>query len=227
MSDAAEIITTTQAGRTFRASRRTAAHLESTIERLAHEWLTARLVVIQGCYNTGVAASAGTHDFDAVLDVQIVGLDWLAAQAFLRKCGWAAWYRYPPTFSSHIHMVSLGYPGQVGIYVPGQVADYYGHRSGLAGHVADNTWHPIDIDSIIFDYPAWVAGQEERDMANYADQLDRIEAAAKAAAASAKDAATSADRARAGSYKRDKKLIELARATTDDVDALVAKVDKA
>ena len=54
-------------------------------------------------------------------------------------------------------MVSLGYPGQVGIYVPGQVADYYAHRSGLAGHVADTSWHPTDIDSTIFDYAAWEA----------------------------------------------------------------------
>lgn len=68
---------------------------------------------------------------------------------------------------------------------------------------------------------------QEDDMANYADQLDRIEAAAKAAATAATAAEQAADRARAGSYKRDKKLIELARATTDDVDALVAKVDKA
>lgn len=154
-SDAAELITLIFGGRTFRASRRTAAHLAWTAEQLEQEYPDARMVVKQGCYSTGVAASAGTHDFDAVLDVQIVGLGWDEAQKFLRECGWAAWVRSPPAFPWHIHMISLGYPGQVGIYVPGQVADYYAHRSGLAGHVADPTWHPADIDSTVFDYDAW------------------------------------------------------------------------
>ena len=31
----------------------------------------------------------------------------------------------------------------------------------LAGHVADNTWHPADIDSTIFNYSAWVQAQED------------------------------------------------------------------
>jgi hypothetical protein len=70
-------------------------------------------------------------------------------------------------------MVSLGYPGHVGVYVPGQVADYYAHRSGLKGHAPDPTWHPVDIDSTVFDYNAWEANREMSpdDKA----QLDRIE----------------------------------------------------
>lgn len=181
MSDAAELITTTIAGRTFRATRRTAAHLQWTIEQLAAKHPGARLVIIQTCYNTGVEASAGTHDYDAVLDVQIVGLDWFTAQGFLRAHGWAAWVRQPPTFSFHIHMVSLGYPGRVGIYVPGQVADYYRHALGLKGQHnsgADNTWHPADIDSTIFNYPAWLAQEDEvtpEDIDKIADKVaDRL-----------------------------------------------------
>lgn len=148
-------------GQTLYMGRRTAAHLDWTKAELAKVNPAARLVVIQGAYNVGVAASAGTHDKDACLDVQIVGMAWLDAQRFLREHGWAAWYRYPPTFSEHIHMVSLGCTGPVGIYVPGQIADYYAHRSGLAGHVLDGTWHPTNIDSTIFDYPGWVAAQED------------------------------------------------------------------
>lgn len=159
MSDAAEIIWVTFGGKSFRCSRRTAAHLLWTAERLERRDPAAYIVVIQPCFNTGVAASAGTHDWDAVLDFQIVGMEWKEAQIFFRQCGWAAWTREPPTFSWHIHAVSLGYPGRVGVYVPGQVEDYYAHRSGLVGHAADPSWHPADIDSTIFDYDAWVVAQ--------------------------------------------------------------------
>lgn len=156
MSDAAEVITLTFGGKTFRCSRRTAAHLAWTAEQLEQADPEARIVVIQGSYNQGVEASAGTHDYDAVLDVQVVGLEWAEAQDFFRAFGWAAWWRQPPKFTHHIHMISLGYPGRVGEYVPGQVRDYYDFKSGLAGHLPDFTWHPADIDSTIFDYDAWL-----------------------------------------------------------------------
>lgn len=160
MSDAAELVTVTFGGKTFECTRRTIAHLSWTDKQLRAKGKALR--VIQGSYNRGVAASAGTHDYDAVFDVGVMGLEWPAAQKVLRELGWAAWWRQPPTFSHHIHMISLGYPGQVGVFVPGQVADYYAHRSGLSGHVADSSWHPADIDSTIFDYPAWVAEQEDK-----------------------------------------------------------------
>lgn len=158
MSSAADLITVTRGGKKFKATRRTVAHLDYTIERLAKQHPTARLVIIQPSYNTGVVASAGTHDFDACFDVQIVGLDWWAAQKFLRQCGWAAWYRFPPTFPHHIHMISLGYPGKVGIFVPGQVDDYYRHALGLKGQHnsgADTSWFPPNIKATVFDYNAW------------------------------------------------------------------------
>jgi hypothetical protein len=155
----AEVIDTTLNGVTFRAGRRTAAHLAWTDDGARRRG--ALLRVIQPCYNTGVGASAGTHDFDGVLDVEVEGMAWLDGQRFLREHGWAAWYRFPPTFGNHLHMVSLGCPGPVGVYVPGQVDDYYAHRNGLKGHDRDVTWHPADIDSTVFDYPAY---EETRDM---------------------------------------------------------------
>lgn len=158
VSDAAELVTITAGSRTFRCSRRTAAHIAYTVKRLEKVNPSARLLIVQGCYNVGVSASAGTHDFDAVLDVQIVGMDWWAAQRFLRECGWAAWVRYPPAFSWHIHMISLGYPGEVGIYVPGQVDDYYRHALGLKGQHdsgLDGSWFPPNIEATVFDYAAW------------------------------------------------------------------------
>lgn len=138
--------------------RRTAAHLDWTILRLKKKYPNARLEVIQSAYNDDVPQSAGTHDKDAALDVRIVGLGWWAAQWFLRMCGWAAWFRRPPSFSEHIHMISLGYPGGddfVGIYVPGQVDDYYRHALGLKGQHdsgSDTSPFPRDIDSKIFDF---------------------------------------------------------------------------
>lgn len=159
MSNPAQIITVTRCGKTFRAARRTVAHLDYTLERLAREHPGASLRIIQPSFNTGVPASAGTHDYDACFDVEIVGLDWWAAQEFLRKCGWAAWYRFPPAFGKHLHMISLGYPGKVGIFVPGQVDDYYRHALGLKGQHntdADRSWHPPNIAATVFDYDAWV-----------------------------------------------------------------------
>lgn len=194
----AALITVTIGGRTFKCSRRTAAHLLWTIARLKALHPQARLEVIQGCYNIGVDASAGTHDLDACLDVRIAGLGWWEAQDFLRACGWAAWVRQPPAFSWHIHMVSIGYPGPVGVYVPGQVDDYYRHTFGLKGQHntdLDKTWFPGDvginppvgtptewrtaINKTVFDYPAWVRDQEDN-MPISDDDLKKVEAAAKA-----------------------------------------------
>lgn len=76
---AATVTTHTIAGKTFRASARTAAHLRWTITELAEKYPGTRLRIIQPCYNTTVAASAGTHDYDAVFDFEIVGLPWKSA----------------------------------------------------------------------------------------------------------------------------------------------------
>lgn len=167
------VVTTTIGGRTFRCSRRTRAHLNHTIARLKDKHPTARLHVIQGCYNTAIAASAGTHDYDCVVDVEIQGLSWDRAQAFMRWTGWAAWHRTKAQgFSGdHIHAISLPPSGtntptltnivwqfrsrslEVGAFVPPQVDDYYAHALGLKGqHRAgsDDSPFPKDIKATIF-----------------------------------------------------------------------------
>jgi hypothetical protein len=164
-NDAGQIITCSvrnMYGQEFRCSKRTNAHIERTISRLARkakkDKKQYRLVIIQGCFNTTVAASAGTHDKDAVIDVRIEGMDWYAAQRWLRSQGWAAWVRTPAQgFSYHIHMVSLPkykyeWVASVGEYVNGQIADYYAWRDGLSSHSADNSWHPPNIKATIFNY---------------------------------------------------------------------------
>ena len=115
MRTAGEIRTVTIAQRTFKASRRTIWHLRWTIWLLALRYPKARLNIIQTCYHTGLAASAGTHDFDGVFDVWItggvLGSDPWRAQRFLRSCGWFAWFRHTgswaPRADWHIHMGSL------------------------------------------------------------------------------------------------------------------------
>lgn len=170
-------------GSRFQCSKRTGAHLDKTKSRLAKRGKGEKLVIIQGSYNTGVEASAGTHDKDAVLDVRIDGMDWYEAQRFLRELGWAAWVRTPAQgFSYHIHMVSLPkyklrWVRPVGIYVPGQVNQYYNHTDGLAGVGADNTWHPNSIRKTIFNYGAWVTAEAFRRQARKLKA--KIEAAQK------------------------------------------------
>lgn len=161
---AADTVSThTIAGKTFRATARTAAHIKWTIDELNRLHPEARLVILQPCYNTGVAASAGTHDYDAVLDYRIDNLDWWAGQRFLRSKGWAAWFRHEGAWANpaawHFHAISLGYVGRVGIYVPGQVEDYYAHAYGLKDlHRAgsDTSWFPPDIKATVFSYQNWL-----------------------------------------------------------------------
>jgi len=145
-------------GRSFHCSRRTGAFLDFLQDMLPER---CDLRIIQGCYNTTIAASAGTHDYDAVLDVYITGLDWSGMQKIIRTYGGAAWWRYPAQgFTNHIHFVVLGYRTRVGIYVPGQVQDYYNHRTGLAGHGPDPSWHPPH--QMVFDYTKYINGEYPR-----------------------------------------------------------------
>lgn len=134
-------------GPNFRCSQRTADHLDWTKNNLPKG---ATLRILQPPYNVGYKPSAGTHDRDAVLDVEISGMTWDAAQRFLRAHRWAAWIRTPAQgFTLHIHMVSVGANlNMVGSLVPAQLVDYRNHAFGLAGmHEpnSDRTWHPDPI----------------------------------------------------------------------------------
>lgn len=171
----------------FQCSRRTAAHLDYTKDRLAKRHPGAQLVIIQGCYHAGIGVSEGTHDKDCCLDVRIVGLEWMKAQSFLRSLGWGGWWRRPwqGPWDDHIHMISLGFANYglpVGIYIDGglskfgqkvtssQVEDYYNHAWGLEGMHdpgSDPSWFPADISATVFDYEAWLI--EVEDSVPYSD----------------------------------------------------------
>lgn len=176
-----KVITVNFGGRFFRCSQRTyAACLELQAAVSAHK-PGAFVVVIQGSYNTGVALSAGTHDKDATLDIKIVGFTWQDMESFCRKMGWAAWWRHTGSWASpsafHIHMTLLGAQEagcEVGTLIPGQVADYKAHRTGLVGHLPDPTWHPKNIASTVFDYQTYLEDNmplSDKDIARIADAV--------------------------------------------------------
>lgn len=169
-------------GHHYKGSLRTLAHIDR-LDSLANAKFGQPVTVLQSDWNTGVAASAGTHDFDSCWDLHIAGVGWWDQQRFFRTNGFACWYRHPPLFGNHIHGFTLpphsGDPGndfqaagiKVGKFVDGglaalghligssQITDYYNHAFGLAGqhgHGSDKSWFPSDIPSTIFDLPAYI-----------------------------------------------------------------------
>lgn len=168
-------------GKKIIGSLRTIAHLDR-LDALALARFGVHISVIQGPYSTSVPTSAGTHDFDACLDVWIPGVDGLAQQKFFRENGAGAYLRTPAQgFSLHIHYFTLppregtdvnddfrsaGF--RVGKYVDGgwstvgrsiassQIWDYYNRKTALSGHAHDPTWFPADIGATVFDLPAYI-----------------------------------------------------------------------
>ena len=174
----------TTGGKQVTGSLRTIAHLDR-LNNLSLKMFKSPVKVLQGPYNTTVKASAGTHDYDACLDVYIPGVAWLTQQTFFRANGAGAYWRRPPAFGNHIHYFTLppregkdvnddfkvaGF--KVGLYVDGgwstrghkvassQISDYYQHRTALSGHAKDPTWFPPDIPATIFDLDAYIARRQ-------------------------------------------------------------------
>ena len=96
--------------------------------------------VVQGSYNQGVSASAGTHDGGGAVDLSIWGLSddqiWHVLTE-LRKRGVAAWHRTTAQgFSPHIHGIDSG-STHLQWLAASQITDYKNGRNGLASHAAD------------------------------------------------------------------------------------------
>lgn len=112
--------------------------------RWAEEKSGVRIDPSQGSFNSGgVAASGGTHDGEAV-DLRVRGLSPAEIERlviWLRKAGWAAWYRAPSSsWGPHIHAVPT-----TGILSPAaaqQVRAFDAGRDGLRGNRVDPTWRP-------------------------------------------------------------------------------------
>lgn len=179
----------TTGGKQIKGSFRTIAWLDR-IAGITRRRFGVELQVIQACFNSGVEASAGTHDLDCCLDVWIPGIDPWRQQRFFRANGAGAWYRHPPVFGNHIHLFVLPpregksisddfkvYGFRVGIYVDGgystrgalvtssQIADYYAHAYGLSSQHdpgSDRSWFPKDIGATIFNLDVLTTNRAKR-----------------------------------------------------------------
>ncbi|HVX91163.1 MAG TPA: glycoside hydrolase family 75 protein [Candidatus Paceibacterota bacterium] len=109
--------------------------------KLAAAWAGVSISLTQGSYNTGVAASAGTHDGGGVVDINVNS--WSSATRSkvvlaLRKAGFAAWLRTPAQgFSYHIHACAIG-DREMASGARNQVQSYFNGRNGLANNGADD-----------------------------------------------------------------------------------------
>ena len=177
-----------KSGRKVTGSFRTICHIEY-LDQQARKTFGVGLSIFQPPYTKGYKPSAGTHDYDACIDVEIPGVKWSTQQRFFRKHGLGCWWRKPPTFINHIHGFTL--PPQEGVvrsddfsifgftvgkYIDGgwslygrkvasaQIDAYYEHRFGLKSdpHTGkDPSWFPPDIKATIFNLPAFVIAQRQ------------------------------------------------------------------
>lgn len=111
------------------------------------------LTIVQGSYNKGVGASAGTHDSGGVVD--LAPFDWQRKVKALRKRGFAAWYRPElwiggrRIWGSHIHAVQIG-NAKLHWTAANQVTDYRNHLNGLANKGWDSFWRPKKIKPFVY-----------------------------------------------------------------------------
>lgn len=142
MSDAYRRVT--WRGRVF--NKRTVAMLVEVERRVGDE-----LTIFQGSYNSGVGASAGTHDGGGAVDLWCATTPVARVVRIMRVVGFAAWYRpaIPGLWGHHVHAIAIG-DREMSTGARAQVIDYFNGRNGLASHAADSTWRPDPIPT--FDY---------------------------------------------------------------------------
>jgi hypothetical protein len=107
-----------------------------------------KIRLAQGSFSNSVAASAGTHDGDAVVDVRTTGVGLNPTQIVsllraLRDAGFAAWIRDERDgFPDHIHAACIADP-EMAPLAKAQVVDYDKGLNGLRGHAKDrNSYRP-------------------------------------------------------------------------------------
>lgn len=175
------------AGRRYSATFRNACHMELLNDEAVRLY-GQPLYVNQPCHNTGVAASAGTHDKWEVWDLTIPSVAWDTQNRFFRTRGFGGWVRTPAQgFPYHYHGFTLPVREgesvsddfkmagvEVGQYVDGgyslygrlvtssQISDYYNKAFGLSGQHSsgsDKSWYPDNIGKTVFDLAAYVKDQ--------------------------------------------------------------------
>lgn len=109
------------------------------------------LTVYQGSYNTGVSASAGTHDGGGAVDLS--PNDWRKKVHEGRAIGFAIWHRTEAQgdWDEHCHGIAIG-DKEMSSGAHSQVIAYGDHRDGLA----DDAWDPFPFHPRnVFNYQAW------------------------------------------------------------------------
>lgn len=114
------------------------------------------LRVLQGSYNTTVAASGGTHAGGNAVDLAVPSDPMKAFYiavilTWARWCGFAAWHRTPDQgpWVEHIHMILTG-GGDPSPAAAAQISEYRAGRNGLANRVADDFWRPNPLRQFIY-----------------------------------------------------------------------------
>ena len=103
-------------------------------------------MLAQGSYSTSVNASGQTHAGGGAIDIGAYTLtdrQRKAAVKWLRRAGFAAWYRppYNGVWGPHIHAILRGHRN-ASPAAKAQMVAYDNHRDGLAGNAYDKTWRP-------------------------------------------------------------------------------------
>lgn len=102
---------------------------------------TGDVTMMQGSWNKGVGASAGTHDKGAVFD--LTPYNWQNRVKVLRLLGVAYWDRpaIKGVWPHHGHGVVSGM-GDAAFLAQQQVVAYNNGRNGLANNGRDQDWRP-------------------------------------------------------------------------------------
>lgn len=123
-----------------RVNVRTRVMIERAESFMKQMGLNSKLVVTQGSYNTGVSASAGTHDGGGALDISVRGYSSANADKVvkaMRMAGFAAWRRgVGDSLPPHIHAIAIGDRRATQI-AKNQVAEYFRGGDGLVGSRRD------------------------------------------------------------------------------------------
>jgi len=129
-------------------SRYTAAAISVLQEKLGYE-----LTIVQGPYNKGVGASAGTHDLDGVIDLAPYRSSQKVTVA--RRNSWAMWPRkeLAGVWGAHCHGVLKRAKPMASLAVHQLEVSYPNHTDGLASESYDS--FPVHPPLKAFDYNEW------------------------------------------------------------------------
>lgn len=147
-------------GETF--DRMTIAALLAVDKRLGYEQ-----TIIQGSYNRGVGASAGTHDGGGAVD--IVWFDIKRKLHAFRDVGWAFWPRptLPGEWSAHGHGILIGNE-KADDSAKRQVDSYKRGRNGLASDGVDPyQYRPDPIRAFSYERSALVSWKRLNEIARH------------------------------------------------------------